>query len=223
VLLVRLRRPSSAFVLAAVIVAIGVAILMRDFSDDGHFIAVENPWVRIALAFPAGCLLNVGWRNMRRWQRGPWWDGVAILCVFAIGICLLATPTTHVIFLPVTAIPFIALLVLACAGATGPVKALLANRTIRWGGRISYSLYMTHLAVLIAWQIWVINPHDLADSSTFHRGIALAGITASLILAAALTYYLVEEPARRWVRRRTDRSALGSHRDLQPAPLPTDR
>jgi peptidoglycan/LPS O-acetylase OafA/YrhL len=146
-----------------------------------------------------------------------------VACLLAIGITLLATPTTHVIFLPVTAIPFIAVLVLACAGATGPVRAVLANRTIRWGGRISYSLYMTHLGVLIAWQVWVVDPHGLAHSSALTRVVTLVGITMSLIVVAALTFYLVEEPARRWVRRRTDRSVLGVRRRLEPAPSPTER
>jgi peptidoglycan/LPS O-acetylase OafA/YrhL len=80
-----------------------------------------------------------------------------------------------------------ALLVGGRSAAGGPVTALLSTRPLRWLGRMSYSWYLWHwplvgVAAVIDWQIGVAG--------------RLAWSAVALVLAV-LTYYFVEEPARR--------------------------
>jgi peptidoglycan/LPS O-acetylase OafA/YrhL len=203
-LLLRIRRPETAFALAAAVLLIGTGVIAVTFSDHFSYIAYHLEWMRIATAFPAGCLLNVGWRLLRDdRRRSVWWDWVAVLGVVGVLASIMATPKiVGIFYLPIPAIPMLGLVVLACAGSTGFVSRFLSSAPMQWGGRISYSLYMTHYFTLIVFGL-VVFPH-FESSSDVVQGIVLIGSLAATIAIAGAVHHLVEEPARRAVRRVVD-------------------
>ena len=96
------------------------------------------------------------------------------------------------------------------------VSPLLTNPIVQYLGRISYSLYLSHIVVIIMIQyallMWA--PHL---SKIVHFGVLLAGTTAVTIAVSAVLYRYLEVPgmeagralARRYAaRRNTDRQEL---------------
>lgn len=202
-LLLRIRRPQTAFALAVGVLLVGTTIIAVTFSDHFAYVAYHLSWLRIAIAFPAGCLLNVGWRLLVDTRRGVWWDWVAALAVGGVACSILATPKiVGDFYLPIPAIPMLALVVLACAGSTGFVNRFLSSAPMQWGGRISYSLYMTHFFTLIVFGLWVF-PHFRTSSDVVRAAVLVGSLVSTLAIAGAV-HHLVEEPARRAVRRVVD-------------------
>jgi peptidoglycan/LPS O-acetylase OafA/YrhL len=199
---VRLR-PALALISAAVVLAAGV-LGVQLLALSGKFWSLSYPmmWLRITVEFTAGCLLWAAWR----WGATPSarWDAVALAAAMGTIAVLYATggkesPVTF------TAVPLIAVFVVACASATGPFGRLLAAPLTEWGGRISYSLYMTHFIVflvtkkLVGWERFVAAPLGV-------RVAVLIGYALTTTAVAAATFYAVEEPGRRLVRRWSTRS-----------------
>ncbi len=199
---VRLR-PALALTSAALVLAAGV-LGVQLLATVGNFWPLSYPmmWLRITVEFAAGCLLWAAWR----WgvTPGPRWDAVALTAAMGTVAVLYATggresPVTF------TAVPLIALFVVTCASATGPFGRLLAAPLTEWGGRISYSLYMTHSIVLgvtnklVGWERFVAAPLGV-------RVLVLIGYALVITVVAAVTFYVVEEPGRRLVRRPSTRS-----------------
>jgi peptidoglycan/LPS O-acetylase OafA/YrhL len=89
-----------------------------------------------------------------------------------------------------------------CAIIFGPVRSGLSTRPPQWLGRVSFSLYLTHLPILVA-LVYLFGDNNWAL-------VALVGIPASL-LVAYLFYRFVEAPSHRlskWVGEfASDRSA----------------
>jgi peptidoglycan/LPS O-acetylase OafA/YrhL len=79
--------------------------------------------------------------------RSPRWDAVAVGAFALTVVALALLPHGESFALVLT--PLIAIMVVACAGARGPVAWLLSTRPIIFGGKISYSLYMVHFIVLV--------------------------------------------------------------------------
>jgi peptidoglycan/LPS O-acetylase OafA/YrhL len=194
----RIALASAAMVLAAGV--LGVQLLAL----SGEFWTLSYPmmWLRITVEFTAGCLLWAAWR----WgtTSSARWDIVALSAVAGTIAVLYATggkesPVTF------TAVPLIAVFVVACASATGPLGLLLAAPLTEWGGRISYSLYMTHFIVflvtkkLLGWERFVAAPLGV-------RVAVLIGYAVVVTVAAAAMFYVVEEPGRQLVRRWSTRA-----------------
>jgi peptidoglycan/LPS O-acetylase OafA/YrhL len=182
---------------ATVILVIGAAALTIAAQAG-----MSTHWPRICVEFTAGVLLWVWWRDRRRESAG--WDVAAIGSVVAVAVTSyfmdVWSPESSFVVLPL-----LALFVVACASATGPFARLLCSGPMRWGGKISYSLYLTHNLVfvvlrhLVPWQ-------DYVDADLWLR-LGLVAVMVSWILgAAAGLYYGVEEPVRKlllrwWARR----------------------
>jgi peptidoglycan/LPS O-acetylase OafA/YrhL len=165
-----------------------------------------TPWSwlpRILAQFSAGALACAAVRRLRLSRRGRLAAGyLAIGLVAAIvgGLYYYnAHPVpgmvdsgglTAVLYLP---------LVVALSVAAGPLPALLSTRLMRYGGRISFSLYMIHEPVHTVWD-WVVRQYRIALPMSGAK-LAAAGLIAVAILAAMALYHLVEEPAQRWMRR----------------------
>lgn len=76
-------------------------------------------------------------------------------------------------------------------GDAGPTAKLLSVPPIAWIGTISYSLYLWH------WPIIVLHNVTVGYAKT---GWQIAALLASSVMAATISYYLVEQPAMRRLR-----------------------
>ncbi len=98
----------------------------------------------------------------------------------------------------------IALLILGLSRADGMVSRLLATRPMVFLGEISYSIYLTHGIVLRLLKI-VLPAAKYSQAALPVRVGILAGFGVAVLLAAMALYFLVEHPARVWLRRKFSR------------------
>lgn len=80
-------------------------------------------------------------------------------------------------------------LLIHVGGASGLANALLASRIPVYIGKISFSLYLYHWPVIILWKIY--------DDSSELGFAASLGIIAVSFLLSILSYFFVEQPARK--------------------------
>ena len=93
-------------------------------------------------------------------------------------------------------------LVVTLAVGVGVLPTLLSTRMLVYGGQISFSLYMIHEPVHTAWN-WVVQQYAIVMPKSVAK-LAVVVLIAAAIAAAMLLYHVVEEPARRWMRRMVD-------------------
>ena len=205
-LLVKVRTAEVAGAAAIVILAGGTALLWWLYEvngSDGSAYALA--WPRIAVCFPVGCLIAIGWRKLSRWQREDTdWDSVALFGFAATAFVVWVFNRAGEFEPPVLAFPFLALVVLGCAGSTGIVATVLGHPVLEWCGRVSYSVYLTHFLVIIA-VYGVLVRHGAQGTPQIVRLLILIGVMALIVAAGALSYYAVEEPSRKALRRLTHR------------------
>src|SRR5258708_39867293 len=67
-------------------------------------------------------------------------------------------------------------------------------------GHISFSLYMVHELVHTAWN-WTAEQFEIVLTPSWSAKLIVVGVVALAIVGATLLYHLVEEPARKWMRR----------------------
>jgi peptidoglycan/LPS O-acetylase OafA/YrhL len=109
---------------------------------------------------------------------------------------------------------FVPLVVTLSIGA-GSLPQLLSTRVLVYLGQISFALYMVHELVHTAWN-WTAQQFEI--TLTGHAGkFILMGLLALTLAFSSAMYHLVEEPARRWMRRMVDiRGVAGGGRRLEP-------
>jgi peptidoglycan/LPS O-acetylase OafA/YrhL len=93
-------------------------------------------------------------------------------------------------------------LVMMLAIGTGSLPGLLSTRLMIFGGQISFCLYMVHELVHMVWG-WAAEQFRLNLSGPEGKFVVL-GLLAIALGAAVLLFYVVEEPARRWMRNMMD-------------------
>lgn len=181
-------------------------------ASGGTFDPIGYPsiWLRIAGEFTAGVLLWHLWRLLD--GKGLRFDALAVVGAVGTALVAMAMGVGASSFLT---LPFVILFVFGCASATGPVLQILGSRPFTYGGKISYSLYMTHFLVLMVVGKVLPWSHFLHASLPLRAGIYV-GCLLVCVLVAALTYHFVEEPARRLLHRR-DRAPK------EQATLPTNQ
>jgi peptidoglycan/LPS O-acetylase OafA/YrhL len=99
----------------------------------------------------------------------------------------------------------VSLLILGVTYRGGIPAYALSSRPIIFLGEISYSIYLIHGVVLRLLKI-ILPAARFEHAPLFLRLAVVFGNFAAVILAAILLYYFVENPARRWLRRRFDLS-----------------
>jgi peptidoglycan/LPS O-acetylase OafA/YrhL len=89
-------------------------------------------------------------------------------------------------------------------------------------GHISFGLYMIHEIVHTVWN-WAIQQFAITLTPSWSAKFTVLGLVLLSGVLAALLYHVVEEPARRWMRRmverkepRIPRSSEPPHGRLQP-------
>jgi peptidoglycan/LPS O-acetylase OafA/YrhL len=123
--------------------------------------------------------------------RTPTWvrAGASSLGLLLIGVALFTLDGRHGIG-PLAALPaFGSALVLLDSGREGGLNAVLGSKPLVYVGRISYSLYLWHWAVII-----------LAGMREMNGGpqVLVRWLLVATFVAATLSYFLVERPARVW-------------------------
>ena len=132
---------------------------------------------------------------------------VGVLYLFAahpLPTVLDASGLVDVLFLP---------LVVSLAIGSGTLPLLLSTRVLVYLGQISFSLYMVHELVHTAWN-WSVKQFDLVLTPDAVGKFTVAGLIALAFVGAMVLYHVVEEPARRWMRRMVD------VREVTVKPLP---
>lgn len=174
-----------------------------------------TPWSwlpRIVAQFTAGALACAAVRRLRPSDGGRRAAGYLSLLLVAALVAGLYYYDAHplsgmvdsggvmaVLFLP---------LVVALSVGTGTLPALLSTRPFIYGGQISFSLYMIHEPVHTMWN-WAVQQYTIVMPKSTAKMVVVA-LMAVAIGLAMLLYHLVEEPARRWMRRMVDTRDVGS-------------
>jgi len=95
-------------------------------------------------------------------------------------------------------------LVVTLAIGTGTLPSFLSTRVMVYLGHISFGLYMVHELVHTAWN-WAVEQFELTLTPTWGAKLVVTGLVALAVGGAMVLYHLVEEPARRWMRRMLDK------------------
>lgn len=202
--------------LAALAVVVASVVLLNEAGVIGFGRLLQ----RGLIAFPLGVLAHALHRRLcAHAGRVPGWGlAAAEVLVMAALLYVLWLPGKTIIWIPLLDGLFL-LLVLVFAADAGPVSRLLRTAPLMAIGRWSYSIYMTHLILVIALnrglphlfmalgrEEWVRpgrNSYGLMSvelGQVWETALTLALVAAALGLSA-LTWRHVEEPARQWSRR----------------------
>ncbi|MBB5747349.1 peptidoglycan/LPS O-acetylase OafA/YrhL [Brevundimonas variabilis] len=164
--------------------------------------------LRIVPCFALGCALYLLFR--RSPLKTPWLAAFAAVLLIAISATLtLPDAVTVTLF---------GLLILSLASLANDKAGWLASRPAVYLGEISYSVYM----VVVPWKLLAVNVAarltDAGPDKSLPVLVWLA-VMAGLPVVAALSYHLVEYPARRALRRMGEGANLGSKKrqTAQPA------
>jgi peptidoglycan/LPS O-acetylase OafA/YrhL len=185
---IRSRRLVSLCVAAELLLfAIAYACLFDHDIDRNWGLAL----VRAAFEFSFGALLC---EASRTWEmsRVPWGAGVVGVVAAAV---LADAPWRDFI------------LILACAGAImaarhdgNIISRVLALPPVVYLGEVSYSLYMIHMPFqMTAGKLATLALLRYAHSPMAATAVVISTI-AGTVATASMLYYLVEAPARRWLR-----------------------
>lgn len=210
VAIVRLRSVAVAVLLSAGLYGL-LLYCFKQWGTTETTMANTLALLRVGTQFTVGCLL---YRVYTRVSHNPLaWELVAWGMVAALLAYVLTWPA-H-LYPSLAPAPLLAVLILALASAGGPISKGLSRPTMIFWGEVSYALYMTHDLVRMALNK-LLNTGRFVDSSLSVRLAVLLVYAACIAAMAVLMYFIVERPARRWMR-----SVIGRGKPVDEAKLPT--
>ncbi|CAN5770853.1 acyltransferase [soil metagenome] len=181
-----------------------------------------TPWSwlpRIVMQFIAGALACAAVRKLRPSDRVRQASGYVSIVLVAVIVAVLYLVDAHpvdkvrdaaglvdILFVP---------LVVALAIGAGSLPLLLSTRPMVYLGHISFGLYMVHEIVHTVWN-WTVMQFEIVLVPALWAKLVVAGLVLIALLAAAVLYHLVEEPARLWMRRMVDVRDLPVDRRADP-------
>ena len=214
------RRINTPLLLVAWVVSILPLLLRASVGDDPYYGGAWGSTIRVLTAFVAGAitylivirLINSDGSISTRTERLATTVSVAMPLVVIAGATFLGRwsgaqpeillidpdaeplpPFFHLWLVP----PLIVWIGALALSKSGQVK-FLSRETVVLGGLISYSLYMTHLVWLSTWRAGM-NAIGLESGPLYALSVVFA--LAMAFVLAWLMWRLVEEPARRFMRR----------------------
>jgi peptidoglycan/LPS O-acetylase OafA/YrhL len=181
--------------LAIAVVCAGLALSAAQLA--GEF----GPLIYCITGFFIGCLISIASEYVRP---APLASAAAVTLFLSILMIRPLPAAWFVIF------PLSAALVFSLLNESGIGTRALMLSPLRWLGRISYSLYMSHafvfwcagmaLAKLIGADLSLPAEARYADISPVEAVAAYVVILGVALMTAAATYHWVEAPGRRWSR-----------------------
>jgi peptidoglycan/LPS O-acetylase OafA/YrhL len=176
------------------------------------------------MQFTAGALVSVAVQRLRLTDRARlvagFASGLLVVLIVSLMYLLDAHPITgvqdsgglvDVLFVP---------LVMTLALGIGSFPWLLSTRVMVFGGQISFCLYMVHELVHTSW-IWTAKQFEL-NLQGYVGKIIVVGLLAGTFVMAAVLFHVVEEPARRWMRRLVDVRNLTAHAPVESSTSSAD-
>jgi peptidoglycan/LPS O-acetylase OafA/YrhL len=104
-------------------------------------------------------------------------------------------------------LPIIAFIIFSLSKDNGPVASILGSRVFVWLGKISYCFYSFQALIILSLTSYHDKLIQLAPALSNNKLLALASF-AFLVALSASSYYLIEKPARRWIRRQHKEGAI---------------
>jgi peptidoglycan/LPS O-acetylase OafA/YrhL len=125
-------------------------------------------------------------------------DHVFITCVIGLFVVLFISLPVYFVY------PFLPFIIFYLAVSQGYVKVFFSSRPMVYLGMISYSVYLVHYPVLEIYRILLNDYFAGLDMVSDQKEIRfwMTAIVVSVLIAAALIYHGIEEPCRRWIRKR---------------------
>jgi peptidoglycan/LPS O-acetylase OafA/YrhL len=201
----RIRRahPAITGVLAVAVLVPYAYVSYRSGSNVHDWMAVT----RIAGGFTAGVLACLAVRRIPRTVRTQRWAaGICTLTLVELGVAILWAEWRSEAFPGAdyygVAIVFLPVLVGSLALSTTGVAAFLSRPVMVHGGRISFALYLVHIAVFEVGRTVADHVQRLGGSTAI-GAVLLPQLLIVSVVAAHLLYRYVEEPTRRALRDRT--------------------
>ena len=235
---VQLRWIAVAGVASVVLRGALVGSLTAPFYDRGETLMVSLPglldWFAIGMALAVlRAELEAGRASSFPLAVLARRAGVCMLLAFAA--FMIAVPEQHGdIFLPWYGVAthlaiglgsgllVLAAIVPGVAGARSWPRRMLASPVAAWVGTISYGIYLWHFPALLLIERAVL-PHP-ASASVASLGLVWLAVVAAAIVLGAASYYLVERPARRLLkrqeRRERDRASARREPSVEAVQLP---
>lgn len=209
-----LRPRWSPWLVAVTLVAAETAGITLAYTGSGEPNSYGWGWFRLVTGFVAGACYAVGWKRLG--ARGHGLRGDIVLGAGLAGglVAVLLTPLRHAVHMPPAGYPFVSLVVVGGAAATGPLGRALCNRVAMYVGERSYSVYMLHyLVVVVATQI--ARAWHVVGWAAPARAAYLVGWVGLALALGFGAYRAWEYPARIRIRRLVD-DATGVRAPLVP-------